>query len=328
MAYLTLADWARRIDPDGKVPAIVEILNETNEILSDMIFVESNLPTGHRTTIRSGLPSVAWRLLNYGVEPSKSTTVQVDDSIGMLEAYSEVDKALADLNGNTAAFRMSEDKAFLEAMSQQMAETLFYGDTSTDPEKFLGLQARFPYHTASKSANAKQVIDGGGSSNLTSVWLIVWSPNTVHGIFPKGSTAGLKHEDLGQVTLQDASGGLYEGYRSHYRWDVGLTVRDWRYICRISNIDEVALKKDASSGTDLVDSMIQALDKVHNLNGKAAFYVDRGVRSFLRRQILNKDNVMLNFDNVAGKQVLTFGGIPVRLCEALDYSNAKEIATT
>ncbi|WP_368734330.1 major capsid protein, partial [Klebsiella quasipneumoniae] len=66
----------------------------------------------------------------YGVQPSKSTTVQVTDYVGMLETYAEVDKSLADLNGNTAEFRLSEDRAFIEAMNQQMAQTLFYGDSS------------------------------------------------------------------------------------------------------------------------------------------------------------------------------------------------------
>lgn len=125
---LTLADWAKRTDPNGKVDKIVELLSQTNEILTDMMFVEGNLPTGHRTTVRSGLPSATWRLLNYGVQPSKSTTVQVTDSCGMLETYAEVDKSLADLNGNTAEFRLSEDRAFIEGMNQQMAQTLFYGD--------------------------------------------------------------------------------------------------------------------------------------------------------------------------------------------------------
>jgi len=49
----TLAEWAKRLDPDGKVAKIVEILNQTNEILMDMMFVEGNLPTGHRTTVRT-----------------------------------------------------------------------------------------------------------------------------------------------------------------------------------------------------------------------------------------------------------------------------------
>ena len=110
----TLADVAKRYDADGKIDTIVELLSETNEVLDDMTFLEGNLPTGHRTTVRSGLPSSTWRKLNYGVQPSKSTTVQITDTTGMLEAYAEVDKALADLNGNTASFRLSEDRAFLE----------------------------------------------------------------------------------------------------------------------------------------------------------------------------------------------------------------------
>ena len=51
--------------------------------------------------------------------------MQVTDSIGMLETYAEVDKSLADLNGNTDEFRLSEDRAFIEAMNQAMAQTLF-----------------------------------------------------------------------------------------------------------------------------------------------------------------------------------------------------------
>lgn len=211
---LTLADWGKRIDPNGKVDKIIELLSQTNPILQDMLIVEGNLPTGHRTTIRSGLPSATWRLLNYGVQPSKSTTVQVTDGIGMLETYAEIDKSLADLNGNTAEFRLSEDRAFLEAMNQQMAQTLFYGDSSVNPQQFMGLSSRYSDLTAT---NAQNIIDAGGTgTDNTSIWLIVWGENTVHGIFPKGQKAGLQMEDKGQQTLKDANDGQYEGYRTHY----------------------------------------------------------------------------------------------------------------
>jgi hypothetical protein len=100
---LTLIDQAKRLDPDGKVPVIVELLSQTNEVLDDMLFREGNLPTGHRTTIRTGLPTVYWRMLNQGIPPSKSQTAQVDENAGMLEAWSEVDKDLALLNGNVSA---------------------------------------------------------------------------------------------------------------------------------------------------------------------------------------------------------------------------------
>lgn len=199
LTALTLADWGKRVDPNGKVDKIIELLGQTNPILQDMPFVEGNLPTGHRTTIRSGLPSATWRLLNYGVQPSKSTTVQVTDSVGMLETYAEVDKSLADLNGNTAEFRLSEDRAFIEAMNQQMAQTLFYGDSSVNPQQFMGLSSRY---SSLSAGNAQNIIDAGGTgTDNTSIWLVVWGKNTVHGIFPKGQKAGIQMEDKGQVTL-------------------------------------------------------------------------------------------------------------------------------
>ena len=313
----TLADVAKRYDADGKIDTIVELLAETNEVLDDMTFLEGNLPTGHRTTVRSGLPASTWRKLNYGVQPSKSTTVQITDTTGMLEAYAEVDKALADLNGNTASFRLSEDRAFLESMNQTMANTLFYGDTGLDPEKFMGLSARYNSTTAESGDNI--IVGGGSGSDNTSVWLVCWGPNTCHGIYPKGSQAGLNHQDLGEVTLEDAANGKYQGYRTHYKWDIGMSVRDWRYIVRIPNIDVSNLTKDASgSSAALVDLMVQAVEKLPNVNlGRCVFYGNRTISSILRRQITNTSNVRLSMDEVAGKRVMSFDGIPFRRNDAI-----------
>lgn len=313
---LTLSDWIKRVE-DKKIAAIVELLSETNEILEDMVWVEGNLPTGHKTTVRSGLPSVAWRMLNYGVVPSKSRTVQVTDTVGMLESYSEVDKSLADLNGNSPQFRLSEDLAFIEAMNQDFASTLFYGNTDTDPEKFLGLAPRYDLTTAPNGENI--LLGGGAGADNTSIWLVAWGDNTCHGIFPKGSPVGLSHEDKGQVTLTDAAGGLYEGYRSHYKWDAGLSLRDWRYTIRIPNIDISELTKDKSgSSADLVDLMVQAIELLPSESrGRMAFYCNRTIKSFLRRQIKNTTNVNLTLETVEGKHVMAFDGIPVRKCEAL-----------
>jgi len=97
---LTLADWAKRTDPDGRVPIIAELLSQSNEILEDCVFKEGNLPTGERVVVRTGLPAVYWRALNAGIPSSKSTTAQVDEAAGILEARSEVDKDLAMLKVN------------------------------------------------------------------------------------------------------------------------------------------------------------------------------------------------------------------------------------
>lgn len=323
VTHPTLLDLKSRMDPNGSISSIVEMLGQTNEIVDDMVWLEANELTGHTTTVRTGLPTPTWRKLYGGVQPTKSTTRKVKDTMGMLEAYAEVDQALADLNGNAASFRLSEDRAFIEGINQEFAQTLFYGNEATEAEAFTGLAPRFSTNDTSVALNAENVIapvaTPDGNDN-TSIWLIVWGPNTVHGIYPKGSQAGLKMEDKGRVTIEnvDGAGGRMEAYRSHYRWDCGLTVRDWRYIVRIQ-VDQEDLVKDAATGPDLTDLMVQALEIVPSLSmGRPAFYMNRTIRSWLRRQMTNKTkNSTLAFDNMAGKRVLTFDGVPCRRCDQI-----------
>ncbi|WP_210487260.1 major capsid protein [Pantoea ananatis] len=323
LTALTLADWGKRVDPNGKIDKITELLSQTNPILQDMLIVEGNLPTGHRTTVRSGLPSATWRLLNYGVQPSKSTTVQITDAVGMLESYAEVDKSLADLNGNTSEFRLSEDRAFIEAMNQQMAQTLFYGDTSANPQQFMGLSSRYSSKTA---GNGQNIIDAGGTgTDNTSIWLVVWGENTVHGIFPKGQKAGLHMEDKGQQTLRDANNNPYEGYRTHYKWDNGLSLRDWRYVVRIANIDVSDLSVPGSAA-NIVSLMVKALHRIPNRGmGKPVFYMNRTIGQALDLQSLDKASLALSVKETEGEWWTSFRGVPIRETDAILETEARVV---
>lgn len=321
----TLLDLAKRLDPDGRIADVVEILNEINPILQDMTWIEGNLPTGHRSTIRSGLPEPTWRKLYGGVQPNKSLTVQVTDNTGMLEAYAEVDKALADLNGNTAAFRLSEDRPHIEGMNQTVARTIFYGNEGTLPESFTGLAPRY---NSKEATNGSNILDASGTGATNrSIFLVVWGPQTCHGIVPKGSKAGLIMEDKGQVTIENADGanGRMEAYRTHYRWDAGLVLRDWRYVVRVANIDRTTLTFDASSGAYLPDLMFQAMSLVPNLAmGRPAFYAARDVWTFMRRQVSAQTKMStLTAENVGGQFVEYFHGIPVRRTDVLNVDEAR-----
>ena len=326
---VTLADWAKRVDPDGRLPVVAELLSQSNEVLDDALFLEGNLPIGHRVTIRTGLPAVYWRSINQGVPRSKSTTAQVDESCGMLEAYSAVDKDLAELNGNLGQFRLSEDYAFIEAMNQQQASTLFYGNPGTDPRQYLGLSTR--YGVISGAGNAQNIIDAGGtSSNNTSIWLVVWGDNTVFGTFPKGSKAGLVHEDQGQLTVYDAAGAPYQAYQTHYQWKNGLVVKDWRYVVRICNINTANLVANTAAA-DLIALMSRSLDRIPNFGmGRAAFYMNRTVYSMLRLQALNKSNAALAVEkglNQFGTPTnwLSFQGVPLRRVDQLLNTEARVV---
>lgn len=325
--YPTMLDIQRSLDPDGRSAAVAEILHQTNEMLYDVPFFEGNLPTGHRSTIRSGLPTPTWRAFYGSVQPTKSTRVQVTDNTAMLEAYAEVDKALADLNGNGPAFRASEDFAHIEGMSQAAQTAFIYGNASINPTQFNGLAPRF---NSLSAENADNIINCGGSgSDNASIWLIVWGQQTVHGIYPKGSQGGLKMEDKGQLTKQNAdnSGGMYEIYLTHYRWDLGLVVRDWRYIVRACNIDRSALTATGASGTVLPDVMFQMIHRLPSQTmGMARFYMDRHLLEKFQTQSATKlANSTLTFENIGGVRSLTFQGIPIRRTDKL-YTDEAAVA--
>lgn len=328
-SVLTLIDWAKRLDPSGSVPEIVELLQQTNEILMDMLWAEGNLPTGHRITVRTGLPTVAFRLLNQGITPSKSRTAQIDEACAILEAWSEVDVALAKLNGNEASFRLSEAQAFIEAMNNQMSSTLFYGNAAINPEQFTGLAAR--YSAISGAQNGSNIVDAGGtSSTMSSVWLVSWGAQTCTGIFPKGSMAGLQHEDHGEQTIQaSSSGGIGTGrmraYQDQWIWNAGIALKDWRYVARLANIDIPSLVNQSNSA-DLSKGMIKLTHRMPFIKlGKPVFYMNRTAFEYL--DIQRRDSVQtggqLNYEVVDGQRIPYFRGIPVRIVDALTQTESQ-----
>ena len=338
----TLLDLAKRQDPDGSIAAIAEILDQTSEMLIEMSWVEGNLQTGHRVSIRTGIPLPTWRKIGGGVQRTKSTTAQVTFATGMLEAYSEPDKALADLGGNRAEFLLSEARPHIAGMGKELQDTLIFGNESTEPEAFTGLA---PHYNSLSAESGDNIIVGGGSgSDNASIWLVVWSPETIFGIIPQGSTAGLQVHDKGQVTIEDAdgAGGRMEAYRVHFKWDAGLVVKDWRFAVRIPNIDKSLLTRvykstdgDFSTGANLPDLMFQAMRLVPNLSmGRASFYMSRDIATWVSRQtmsiggmggLITTDMQTADASDVAGKQRFTerFHGIPMRRVDSLAADEAE-----
>jgi hypothetical protein len=339
---LTYADWAKRLDDGYHVATIIELLSQTNEILDDMLVVEGNLPTGHKTTVRTGLPQATWRMLNTGVPNAKSTTAQIVDTCGNLETYAVIDKDVADLNGNTADFRLSEVKAFLEGMSQQVAATLIYGNQFINPERFTGFSPRYSTVSQAASQTAANVLDSGGTASTnSSIWIVVWGPDTTHATFPKGKITGLQHRDMGEWPVQDAAGNTYQAYRDHFKWEIGLVGRDWRYVVRLANIDVTQLT--GVNAANLINLLVRGLyrlptapagatvvqtsdtPEIRANMGRTVMYANRVLRTYLDLQAMNKTNVLLRIEEFDGKPITTFRGIPIRTCDAILNNEARVV---
>jgi hypothetical protein len=297
--HSTLYDVAKTFGPDGKVLVVAELLNQSNELIQYMNFIEGNLPTGHKASVRVGLPVVTYRQFYKGVAVSKSGRATIEDVCAMLEGRNEIDKDLAELNGYAPAFRASEALAFVESMRETFAQGVMYGDTSVNKDGILGLTPRYNSLSAISGAN---VIDAGGTGvDNTSVWLVVWGANTVTGIYPKASKAGLQQEDLGIIDAFDANNNRYRAFAEWWQWKFGLHVADWRYAIRIANVDISDLT--GQTGTQAINAatwinklMIKALARVPSMGmGTPTFLASRTVKEMLSIGALDKSQNALSF---------------------------------
>lgn len=317
----TLADWYKNLDPQGKQAKIIEMLMQRNAMIEDIPFVEGNLPDGHEITARAGLPDVFFRSVNKGIPSSKTREIQFTEQCAILEARQEVDVKLANKNGNAAAYRASKHPAFIEALGQKFASTLVYGNAGVNADQFTGFMPRMSSTTAGNGSNI--ILGGGSGGDCASALLVVWGEGMVTGIVPKGSVAGITHQDLGEIDAFDADGNRYRAYSDLWNWNVGLAVEDWRYMVRLANIDvsDLVSRTNAVDLSDRCSDMIWKLPNgAQSLNsGKPVFYMNRTLISAFEKQ--DRDDVIsgagLTFDNVDGVQKISFRGIPVKIVDAM-----------
>ncbi|WP_296988242.1 major capsid protein [Desulfovibrio piger] len=317
----TLAEMEQFYRGD-KAGQIIELMNKTNDIMDDVPWMEANQSDGHLTRIRTGLPAVYWRRLYQGTPPAKSQWSQVKEGCGILEAIMELDVEEIRLYGDRdRSFRMSEGIAFAEAMRQKVARTLFYGDSNRNPDEFNGLAMRYP------ASDAENVLDAGGrDGGCTSLWLVSWGPQSVHGIYPKGSRGGLSHEDLKTYMAQDGNGRKYQVTGDKYNWRCGLAVRDWRGVVRIANVPVAALgkRKGEEGFVDLQKLTIEAKNRMpQHLRRKAVWYANADVLTALELQNSDAGQVQLHYGEFFdARAVPVLHGRPVRQCDAIASDEA------
>lgn len=329
-SQLTLLDHAKRIDENGKIARIVEMMSKRNAALEDAVVIEGNTTSGHKTTLRTGLPTVAWRQINKGIQPTKSSTSQIEFTAGMLEAHGQVDEELVNLASDKQAFRLSENAPFIEAMTQTLATTMFYGNVNTNPERFMGLA---PYYSSLSAASGANIVDGGGTgSDNTSIYGVVWGENSIHGFFPKGTQAGIQHADLGLQLVEDGitTGAKYRAWVDQYKAKMGMVVRDWRQGFRLANLDVSDLATagaDTDTSANLINLLIKAINKIENPEmGKMVLYCNREVKTALDIMAINRFNVQLTIGTLQdGSPITRFMGYPIRRVDAIVNTEARVV---
>lgn len=311
---------------------IVEMLSKSTPLIEDMSFRNGNQIDGHSFLVRKGLPKVGFRAINQGVKPTRSSSTTVRETCAMLEAVSEIDAKLIDLEDTgeaQALLRLKEASAFIMSMGQRFAREVWYGDAGFDPQGLNGLSKRYG---DLEGPEAHYIIDcadalGGGSENdNASIWLIVHGAESFFGVVPKNSKVGLRHKASGVIDLvqYDDEGkalGTFQGYRDRFLWDVGICVKDPRQIVRACNIDVTKLPTTATSSNvadQLVYIMNTMTNRVENLNaGRPVFYMNRTIKEYWEKQLLTNRYIEKNMEQATGKITITYKGIPIHVDDML-----------
>lgn len=330
MAFVTLADLGRRLDPDGKIADMAELLSQCNELVDDLPMVEANSLTSHITTVRTALPRGTYRRYYQGVNYTKSNAAQVEFGMSLLVAYSQIDKKLASLGGNETALREKEDTAHMEGLSQQQSSTFCYGNSWTNPEQFTGVMPFYNTLVQATAQNAVNVFDCGGTgSSNASILLLGLGESTIYGIYPKGSKGGLVFEDKGDIVPGfDSSMRRFEAFTSYFEWQLGCVIEDWRYGIRLCNIDTTTAGLLGASPPDLFAILSRAIVRLPTAGRmqsgitktdapnrqpsvRLKMYCDRTVRAAMDVQAIRDKNVLLSPKDYAGQPIVNFRNIPI-----------------
>ena len=148
-------------------------------------------------------------------------------------------------------------------------------------------------------------------------------------LYPKGTQAGVQRVDHGEQRVIDGSGNAYYAMEEKFTWHIGMSVKDWRYVSRVANVD-VSLMEAGSVA--LYDFMRKAYYKLQNrrvAGGKIAIYCNRDVLEALDALATNagaSDSfVRLKTTEIEGTEVLTYRGIPIRETDAILNNEARVV---
>jgi len=314
------------MDPDGAIAKVVEGLTKRSPVMQDAVAVEGNLADGTTFTTREGLPGIGRRRFGQGVAPTKSTTSKVKEPVTLFEGNSAVDVALANLNGNAPAFRADEDRAFMQAFNNQVESALIYDSQAANEDQMNGLIHRLD-STSGPAGGQIVKLGAGGSNTNTSMLLVGWGKDTVHTIFPKGTKGGLDHKDMGeQLWDPNNDGKKFRAYVTNWNWQIGVAVKDKRFIAAVRNID-MSSESGGTIAAPVNDLIMAAIDAYHLIYSpedvRLCWYVSRKLAAILHKQAVNSiSKSTLSYEMVAGKPVVSLIGVPIRISDAIINTEA------
>lgn len=298
------------------IRTLIHTIRDYMPVFDQAVIQRGNDGFGDRGKVITSYPEGQLRAFNEGWDAEKVHGADVRYKACMVRSRSEVDRDLYNTRkpSERDSWRFRQDEGFMRGLARTMVRKMFYGDPAADSRDCLGLANIV---TPANEAFAGRIINAGGTTanKQASIWLVNWDPASCYAFYPEnGSDVGLRIENMGEQYAFDKDGKRFLAMITEFAWNMGVAVYDPEKVVRIANVEPAKLSIDAkkSGGINLIDLMTQAIEMLpDDQTGRCAFYMNDTLRSVLRRQISNKDNVLISMDEVAGRKVVTFGDIPI-----------------
>lgn len=304
---LTAIEAVKRNGVSEDQRRIIETMTVTNEMLYDIPVFEANDATVHTHLVRTALPKVSRRTYNTGVGTSASQTAVTRDVMTEIMSIAEVDEKLVRENRDPQGFLSGENAAFIEAMGQQQAEDMIYGNNAGDPTNINGLAVR-----RNKLGDLCKSF-GGSGSGLTSLYLVKTGRDKVSYIYPKGASGiGVDRDDRGIQVVTDANGKKFKAYQNIFTCDYGLSVGNEKSLIRIANIDPNNI-----NGDNLIKEILSLYRKLAVGEGNVVAYCNVDVLNAIDLSITEKGNVNYTPEDPWGRAMLSLRGIRFRQVDAI-----------
>lgn len=293
MSLLNLLDIKKMDDGIG-FDIIEESISAAPELR--VIPAETIMGTDMQLTVRTGLPTVAFRNYNEGSARSKSTYETRLFQTMILDHQVAVDMQLVDSAKDPARVLENHMVGAVEAAFRKVGTQFYYGGTTTGDKGFPGLLSQ--YNSAST-----HVVDATGSTAKTSVWMLRIARETIQFLFGNNTTIGMNSEWKVE-TLYDGSSNPYQAYTNWLTGRVGLRQANKNAAVRIKNVG-------TDSGKGLTDDLLySAYQKFYDNMGAEPTHIFCNSRS-LEQLRAARTNTGSNERGVPATLPSDWNGLPI-----------------
>lgn len=311
---LTAAEMVKRNEIDDEQRQIIELMSETNEILLDAPYVRANDGTTNTQIVRTALPTVSRRHYNKGVGTSASQTDLMHDVCEQLAIYSKVDVSLIKNQKNPEQALTQEQVSFLEAMGQQQAEDILYGNHDTDKDQTNGFA---PRRGKLVTGLCEDALATHTSNKQTSIYMVKWGPQNCKLIYPKEAAGiGVSRTDKGIQTVEDGNGGEFEAYVNYYQCDFGVSVGNNKSLIRLANIDMNDALSDDECKT-IVKKILALSHKLPAGAGTVSLLCNADIFAAFDQATVERNNVLYSTQDPWGRPIVMLRDMRIRKCDAI-----------